>query len=116
MKNSREKRNSDLKSRKKVIFAFPPFESLASEMVKNGQRFQLGTFSVERFPNGEFRIELDTHVRNEHCVVLGSIAPPESTCLPTFYFVTHLKKRVAKLLSGSCHILPILATIEKSQV
>jgi len=106
MKNSREKRNSDLKSRKKVIFAFPPFESLASEMVKNGQRFQLGTFSVERFPNGEFRIELDTHVRNEHCVVLGSIAPPESNML-TYLLLCHtLKEEGCKTLVG---ILPYLA-------
>jgi ribose-phosphate pyrophosphokinase len=106
MKNTRRTGNNYLKSAKKVIFAFPPFESLASEMVKNDQRFQLGAFSVERFPNGEFRMELDTHVRNEHCVVLGSIAPPEHNMLSYLLLCHTLKEEGCETLVG---ILPYLA-------
>jgi ribose-phosphate pyrophosphokinase len=74
-----------------VLFAFDEYTAMARAL-----RFWEGhahhpRFTTARFENGELHVSLDTPVQDEHCVVLGSIAPPDHQLLATSMLIHTLK-------------------------
>jgi ribose-phosphate pyrophosphokinase len=65
-----------------------------------------GEFSVERFPNGELHVELRQRISGQHCLVLGTIAPPERNLLSYLLLCHTLRNEGAGRLVA---ILPYLA-------
>ncbi len=86
-----------------VIFAFPDYDSLATQLETAAPR---GDFHVGRFDNGELFVRVLTEVRHDHCVILGSLAPPHERLL-SFLLLAHTLKK------DGCHkisaFLPYLA-------
>ncbi len=86
-----------------VIFALSGYDSLASQLETSGHR---GEFHLGRFENGELFVRLLTEVRHEHCVLVGSLAPPHER-LFSFALLAHtLKKEGCRKISA---VLPYLA-------
>jgi ribose-phosphate pyrophosphokinase len=56
-----------------LVFALPEFERL----LPGADGFAPGRFSIDRFPNGEWHLELETPVGGRDCALLGSVAPPD---------------------------------------
>jgi len=67
---------------------------------------ETGPFCAKRFENGELHIEIRTSVTREHCLVLGSIAPPDGQMLSALLLAHTLKKEGALRVSA---IFPYLA-------
>lgn len=65
-----------------------------------------GIWTLARFPNDELYLTLETGATGHRCIVLGSIAPPE-TALVSFLLLCHtLKEEGAKTITA---VLPYLA-------
>lgn len=60
-----------------AVFSLPGFEQLAPR----GPGATLSACSVERFPNGELHLRIDTEVEGRDCVLVGSAAPPDERLL-----------------------------------
>lgn len=86
-----------------VIFAFPGYDSLASQLETAGHR---GEFNVGRFENGEIFVRVLTEVRHDHCVLLGSLTPPHERLLSFLLLAHTLKKEGCHKISA---LLPYLA-------
>jgi ribose-phosphate pyrophosphokinase len=65
-----------------------------------------GKFCADRFENGELHVEIRTSVAREHCLILGSIAPPDGQLLSVLLLAHTLKKEGAGRVTA---ILPYLA-------
>ncbi len=88
-----------------ILFAMPCFEYLAKPM-EQMTNIKLGEFTLKRFANDELHISLHTPVKNQSCIVLGTIAPPENQ-LFSFLLLCHtLKKENAQKIIA---VLPYLA-------
>ena len=86
-----------------IIFPFADYLSLFERL---GSAATKGGFTIGRFENGELFASVLTPVRMEHCVLLGSIAPPDERLL-SFALLAHTLKK------EGCHkvtaLLPYLA-------
>lgn len=86
-----------------IVFPFPDYVSLFERL---GSSAIQGSFQIGRFGNGELFASVLTPVRMEHCVLLGSIAPPDERLL-SFALLAHTLKK------EGCHkvtaLLPYLA-------
>jgi ribose-phosphate pyrophosphokinase len=90
---------------KRLLFIFPPYEHLRAEFEKK-YHCERGSFYIGRFPNKELHLLLQTSPLNCSCLIIGSIAPPESG-LFSFLILSHtLKKEGAKKVSA---FIPYLA-------
>lgn len=88
-----------------TVFVFPSHKYMVKSL-KEIPNTILATFTLERFANGELHIQLHTSVFERDCVVVGSIAPPE-TNLVSFLFLCHtLEKENARSITA---VLPYLA-------
>ena len=65
-----------------------------------------GTFTVDRFENGEMHLAVQTPINGAHCLILGSISPPDGQLLSTLLLAHTLKKEGAGKVTG---VLPYLA-------
>ena len=65
-----------------------------------------GKFCADRFENGELHVEVRTSVARQHCLILGSIAPPDGQLLSVLLLAHTLKKEGARWVTA---ILPYLA-------
>lgn len=54
-----------------IIFPFFPYEGIASAFLKSNKN-QLGEFVIAPYRNGELHCELNTKVRNSHCLIVSS--------------------------------------------
>lgn len=88
-----------------ILFASEVYGSMAAAMEKSVGLLP-GKFCAKRFENGELHVEIGTQVAGEHCLILGSIAPPDGQMLSTFLLAHTLKKEGAKRVTA---ILPYLA-------
>jgi ribose-phosphate pyrophosphokinase len=86
-----------------ILFASPDYEPLLEGLQPPRQK---GRFKVGRFENGELFISLQTPVRTAHCVVLGSITPPDERLLSLALLAHTLKKDGARKVTT---FLPYLA-------
>jgi ribose-phosphate pyrophosphokinase len=88
-----------------ILYAFPPHEDIG-ERLKDALNVTMGAFRLARFPNNELYIQLDAQATEQKCIVLGSIAPPD-TNLFSFLLLCHtLKTDGAQKVTA---VLPYLA-------
>lgn len=88
-----------------ILFAFSCYEYIARQLraipsVKRGQ------FTITRFDNEELYALVEKPVAGEHCLILGSIAPPDAQILSFLLLAHTLRKERARKLTA---ILPYLA-------
>lgn len=88
-----------------ILFCFPGYETIAHELRATGP-VQLAPFHVDRYANQELHARIDTPVIHEHCLILGSIAPPDEGLLATLLLAGTLKKEGAEKITA---LLPYLA-------
>ena len=74
-----------------ILFAYKSYGYIANELIKQPGMIK-GEFSLKRFPNDELYVSLGTQVKNQSCVVMGSISPPE-TNLFSFLLLCHTLKK-----------------------
>jgi ribose-phosphate pyrophosphokinase len=89
-----------------ILFASPEFGHTAGALRESLPRLRPGGFRVGHFDNGELFIEIETPVAGEHCLILGSISPPEPQLLSTLLLGHTLRKEGAKQITG---VFPYLA-------
>ena len=88
-----------------ILFASETYAATAAALRSAIAQLQLGRFHVARFENGELHLAVETPSTNEHCVVLGSIAPPDQQLLSTLLLAHTLKKEGASKVTA---VLPYL--------
>ncbi len=88
-----------------ILFVLPAHAFLGRELALS-LGIRLGEFSIERFPNQELHAVIQTHVANEECLILGTIAPPDEQLLSLLLLSHTLKKEGARTLLA---LLPYLA-------
>lgn len=88
-----------------VLYSFPSYKYMAQDL-KQIPNLTLGKFMLNRFPNNELYVKLQTHAKERDCIVLGNIAPPE-TNLVSFLLLCHTlqKEDAHKIIT----VLPYLA-------
>ena len=82
-----------------IVFPFAEYARLLGPLKPVVEE---GKFEIGRFENGELFVSLLTPVRMAHCVVLGSIAPPEERFVSLALLAHTLKKE------GSCKVTAFL--------
>lgn len=88
-----------------IVFYMKKFENVAQEIVKI-PNFTMGNYELTRFPNKEFQILINTEVKNQPTIFLGTIAPPHDQILEAFLTCHTLKKEGAKKVIA---VFPYLA-------
>lgn len=88
-----------------ILFAFEAYQGMAAALGK-AANLALGSFQVSRFENRELHLDLETRVRNESCLILGSIAPPDEQLLSALLLAHTLKKEGAHHVTA---VFPYLA-------
>jgi ribose-phosphate pyrophosphokinase len=86
-----------------IVFAFADYERLLGQLDPVPQR---GAFEIGRFENGELFLSILSPVRTAHCVVLGSIAPPDERLLSLALLAHTLRKEGSTKVTA---FLPYLA-------
>lgn len=86
-----------------IIFPFADHLSLFERLGSDANR---GSFQIDRFENGELFASVLTPVRREHCVLLGSIAPPDERLFSLALLAHTLKKEGCHKITA---LLPYLA-------
>ena len=86
-----------------ILFSLAGYEHALAPLPRTVQR---GTFEICRFENGELFVRLSTPVRQEHCVILGSVAPPDERLLSLALLAHTLKKEGCQKLTA---FLPYMA-------
>jgi ribose-phosphate pyrophosphokinase len=89
-----------------ILFTSGRYEPLASELHRAVAPLTIGRFQTSRFQNGELHIDLQTKVTGEHCLVLGSLAPPDEDFLSALLLAHTLKKDGANEVTA---LFPYLA-------
>ncbi len=88
-----------------IVFPYPQYKYLV-KWLKPLPEIKVGEFLVGRFPNQEIFIRLKTNIENKHCLVIGSITPPEEDLVSLFLLSHTLKKEGASKITA---LLPYLA-------
>jgi ribose-phosphate pyrophosphokinase len=89
-----------------ILFAFEKYEAMGAALVSTVPRLRPGEFQVGRYDNGELHAIVHSPVAFEHCVVLGSITPPDEQLLSALLVVDTLRKEGAGKVTA---LLPYLA-------
>jgi ribose-phosphate pyrophosphokinase len=79
-----------------ILFAFEPYTEIALTLGNAVRQLQPGIFRVARYDNGELHTHVPTPVIGQHCVILGSIAPPDEQFLSSSLLMHTLKKEGAR--------------------
>lgn len=88
-----------------ICFALGGYKTFADLLIE-GTKISLGKFSVNRFPNQELYVLISSKVKNEECLIVGTIAPPDENLLSLTLLCHTLKKEGAKKIRL---ILPYIA-------
>jgi ribose-phosphate pyrophosphokinase len=86
-----------------IAFTFADYEHLIEPL---GRVVDKGNFEINRFSNGELFASIRTPVRLSHCVIFGSIAPPDERFLSLALLAHTLKKEGSTRVTA---LLPYLA-------
>ena len=87
-----------------ILFTLPQLKYLEKELLNPSLR--KGLFKLDRFKNEELYVQIETTVANEHCLILGTIAPPEENLVSVILLSHTLKKEGANKITA---IFPYLA-------
>lgn len=88
-----------------ILFSFSNYEHIARHL-RAMPSVRLGQFAIARFDNEELYAQVEGPIAGEHCLVLGSIAPPEAQLLSVMLLAHTLKKEGAAQVTA---VLPYLA-------
>ncbi len=88
-----------------ILFSFSNYEHIAREL-RTIPTIQVGQFAIGRYYNQELHAKVQSAVSGEHCLVLGSIAPPDEQMLSLMLLAHTLKKGGAAKVTA---LLPYLA-------
>src|SRR5713226_7237256 len=88
-----------------LLFHFDDHEAMAHALLKLSC-LKAGEFAVNRYANEELCVSVATPVSGEHCVILGSVAPPDDRMLSVMLLAHTLKKEGARRVTG---LIPYLA-------
>lgn len=88
-----------------LLFSFSTYENMALHLCADAS-VQLGRFTVGRYDNCEMNVHIDGPVSGEHCLILGTIAPPDECLLSFTLLAETLKKEGADKITA---VLPYLA-------
>lgn len=88
-----------------ALFSFPNYEHIAREL-RSTLLLQGGQFTIGRYDNQELYAKVQGSVTGEHCLILGSIAPPDEQMLSLILLAHTLKKEEAGKVTA---VLPYLA-------
>lgn len=88
-----------------TLFAFPPYRYMVKNL-KKIPNFTIGEFTVDRYPNHELHVMLNSHATERECIVIGSISPPEKNMVSFLLLCHTLKKENAYRITA---LLPYLA-------
>jgi len=88
-----------------IRFTFPGYENIARQLQATFF-MQVGRFAAGRFANQELYAHIEDKVQGEHCLILGTIAPPDESLLSFLLLAETLKKERADKITA---ILPYLA-------
>jgi len=89
-----------------ILFTLEQYEAMGGAVERTLPWLRTGGFQVARYDNGELHAALHTPVAFEHCVVLGSIAPPDEQLLSALLLAHTFRKEGAREVSA---LLPYLA-------
>lgn len=93
------------------LFAFPNYQVVAEQLLALPTA-QLAPFSAARFPNGELQISVPAAVRQQPCLVIGSIAPPDAQLLELLLLCDTLAHEGAAQIQA---VLPYLAYMRQDK-
>ena len=88
-----------------TLFAFEAYEAMAAAL-QSATGVLLGRFQVARFENGELYILVKSPVKDQDCVLLGTIAPPEEQVFSALLLAHTLRKEGARKVTA---VFPYLA-------
>ena len=88
-----------------VLFSFPAYENIA-EQLRAFASVQAGRFTVGRYDNRELHARVEGPVSGEHCLILGTIAPPDECLLSVTLLAETLQKEGADKITA---VFPYLA-------
>jgi len=88
-----------------TLFSFPEYSHVGG-FLSDLPGLKPGQFSIVRYQNRELHVSIQSAVSGEHCLVLGSIAPPESQMASLLLLAHTLRKEGAERITG---VLPYLA-------
>jgi ribose-phosphate pyrophosphokinase len=88
-----------------ILFSFPGYENVAQQLPATAP-VRLARFCADRYPNQELHASIGESVTREHCLILGTIAPPDECLLSTLLLAETLKKEGAEKITA---VLPYLA-------
>ncbi|MBU0648349.1 ribose-phosphate diphosphokinase [Patescibacteria group bacterium] len=89
-----------------LIFYQPSFQPLAKDLIKHLPNTKLGYYSLNRFANEELFILTKDKIKNKKCIIIGTIAPPDTNFLEIVSLAHTLKKDKVKHITL---ILPYFA-------
>jgi ribose-phosphate pyrophosphokinase len=95
-----------------ILFALEKYEAMGAAFEKSLLWLKSGRARVARYDNGELHISLHTPVKAEHCLILGSVAPPDEQLLSVLLLAHTLKKEGAAKVTA---LLPYLAYSRQDQ-
>jgi ribose-phosphate pyrophosphokinase len=96
-----------------ILFTPGRYEAMAAELHGAVAQLSIGRFQTSRFENGELHIDLQTKVTGEHCLILGSLAPPDEHFLSALLLAHTLKKEGANQVTA---LFPYLAYTRHDRV
>ena len=88
-----------------ILFSFPTCENI-SRQLQTLASMQVGRFTVSRYANQELHANIEEPVSGEHCLILGTIAPPDECLLSVLLLSETLEKEGAHKITA---VLPYLA-------
>lgn len=95
-----------------TLFSFPEY-SHVGKFLRDLSGLKAGQFSIARYQNQELHASIQGTVSGEHCLVLGSIAPPEGQMASLLLLAHTLRKEGANRITG---VLPYLAYSREDKV
>ena len=81
---------------KLVFVQIPYFGRFAKEILRLDNAAASGSFKINRFPNKELKIELQTDVKGKDCLIIGTISPPETQLINLLLLADALNYNQAK--------------------
>ena len=88
-----------------LLFSFSAYEDIAQQL-RAVASVQVGRFTVGRYDNRELHASIEGPVSGEHCLILGTIAPPDECLLSVTLLAKTLKKEGAGKITA---VFPYLA-------
>jgi ribose-phosphate pyrophosphokinase len=88
-----------------ILFSFSAYADIAQQL-QTIPSLRGGRFTVGRYDNQELHASVEGSVSGEHCLILGTIAPPDERLLSVMLLAQTLKKEGANTVTA---VLPYLA-------